>query len=157
MAAYLDQTGADSAVSVKYNQRYLLTILSIISLLNYVDRISLSLLIEPIKHELRLSDGQMGLISGVAFSLFYAVLGIPIARIADKGLKSWILPICVLFWSLMTMASGAAVSFGTLFLARMLVGVGEAGCSPTSFAIIADISAWSAGPWRSVCFRQPGC
>jgi predicted MFS family arabinose efflux permease len=116
----------------------LLSILSIINLLNYVDRISLSLLLEPIKKELLLSDGQMGLLSGVAFSLFYALLGIPIARIADRGGKAWLLPLCVFLWSLMTMASGLAKSFGTLFLARMFVGVGEAGCAPTSFSIIAE-------------------
>jgi predicted MFS family arabinose efflux permease len=116
----------------------LLATLSVINLLNYVDRISLSLLLEPIKKELLLSDGQMGLLSGVAFSLFYALLGIPIARIADKGGKAWLLPLCVFLWSLMTMASGLATSFGALFVARMLVGVGEAGCSPTSFSIIAE-------------------
>lgn len=116
----------------------LLVILSVINLINYVDRISLSLLLEPIKNELSLSDGQMGLLSGVAFSLFYALLGVPIARIADKGGKAWLLPLCVILWSLMTMASGLATSFGALFLARMLVGVGEAGCSPTSFSIIAE-------------------
>jgi predicted MFS family arabinose efflux permease len=116
----------------------LLSILSTINLLNYIDRISLSLLLEPIKKELSLSDGQMGLLSGVAFSLFYALLGIPIARIADKGGKAWLLPLCVFLWSLMTMASGLATSFGALFLARMFVGVGEAGCAPTSFSIIAE-------------------
>jgi predicted MFS family arabinose efflux permease len=124
---------------VKYNNIFrLLTILSIINLLNYVDRISISLLLEPIKKELLFSDGQMGLLTGVAFSLFYALLGIPIARIADRGGKAWLLPLCVFLWSLMTMASGLAASFGALFVARMLVGVGEAGCSPTSFSIIAE-------------------
>jgi predicted MFS family arabinose efflux permease len=126
------------ATKMRSNTFKLLTILSIINLLNYVDRISLSLLLEPIKRELSLSDGQMGLLSGVAFSLFYALLGIPIARIADKGGKAWLLPLCVFLWSLMTMASGLATSFGALFFARMFVGVGEAGCAPTSFSIIAE-------------------
>lgn len=116
----------------------ILMLLFAINLLNYIDRISLSLLLEPIKKELELSDGQMGLLSGVAFSLLYALLGIPIARIADKGGKTWLLPLCVFLWSLMTMASGLATSFVALFVARMLVGVGEAGCSPTSFSIIAE-------------------
>jgi predicted MFS family arabinose efflux permease len=126
------------AIKTRNNTFKLLAILSIINLLNYVDRIALSLLLESIKKELSLSDGQMGLLSGVAFSLFYALLGIPIARIADKGGKAWLLPLCVFLWSLMTMASGLATSFGALFIARMLVGVGEAGCAPTSFSIIAE-------------------
>jgi predicted MFS family arabinose efflux permease len=123
----------------QYNKNIaLLALLSLVNLLNYVDRISLALLLEPIKREMALSDGQMGLLSGVAFSLFYALLGIPIARIADRGGKALLLPLCVFLWSLMTMASGLATSFVALFLARMLVGVGEAGCSPTSFSIIAE-------------------
>lgn len=116
----------------------ILIVLSAINLLNYIDRISLSLLVEPIKLEMNLSDAQMGLLSGVAFSLFYALLGIPIARIADRGGKAWLLPICVFLWSLMTIASGMVTGFVALFFARILVGVGEAGCSPTSFSIIAE-------------------
>lgn len=116
----------------------LLAILSLINLLNYIDRISISLLLESIKRELTLTDGQMGLLTGIAFSFFYALLGIPIARIADRGGKAWLLPVCVFLWSLMTIASGLAMSFAALFVARMLVGVGEAGCAPTSFSIIAE-------------------
>jgi predicted MFS family arabinose efflux permease len=134
----------------------LLSVLSIVNLLNYVDRISLSLLLEPIKKELALSDGQMGLLSGVAFSLFYALLGIPIARIADRGGKTWLLPLCVFLWSLMTMASGLATSFVALFLARMLVGVGEAGCSPTSFSIIAENFAPQRRPVAISIFQAGG-
>jgi MFS family permease len=138
MSGSLKHANAIGVRSMRKNQMVLLSVLAVINLLNYVDRISLSLLLEPIKRELLLSDGQMGLLSGVAFSLFYALLGIPIARIADRGGKAWLLPLCVFLWSLMTMASGLATSFVALFLARMLVGVGEAGCSPTSFSIIAE-------------------
>jgi predicted MFS family arabinose efflux permease len=134
----------------------LISILSIINLLNYVDRISLSLLLEPIKKELLISDSQMGLLSGVAFSLFYALLGIPIARLADKGGKAWLLPLCVFLWSLMTMASGLAASFGVLFLARMFVGVGEAGCGPTSFSIIAENFAPERRPMAISIFQAVG-
>jgi predicted MFS family arabinose efflux permease len=134
----------------------LLALLSLINFLNYVDRISLSLLLEPIKNDLVLSDGQMGLLSGVAFSLFYALLGIPIARIADRGGKSWLLPVCVLLWSLMTLASGLATSFAALFLARMLVGVGEAGCAPTSFSIIAENFGLARRPVAISIFQAGG-
>jgi predicted MFS family arabinose efflux permease len=138
MSRHLKLRSQTNMIKWKDKNFKLLAVLSVINLLNYVDRISLSLLLEPIKKELSLSDGQMGLLSGVAFSLFYALLGIPIARMADRGGKAWLLPLCVFLWSLMTMASGMATSFGALFLARMFVGVGEAGCAPTSFSIIAE-------------------
>jgi len=138
MVAYVKSGGKREAVPGTRGEVTILMLLSAINLLNYIDRISLSLLLEPIKKDLALSDGQMGLLSGVAFSLFYAFLGIPIGRIADRGGKAWLLPLCVFLWSLMTMASGMATSFVALFLARMLVGIGEAGCSPTSFSIIAE-------------------
>jgi predicted MFS family arabinose efflux permease len=140
----------------KYKNFILLSVLASINLLNYVDRISLSLLLEPIKKELLLSDSHMGLLSGVAFSLFYALLGIPIARIADKGGKAWLLPLCVFLWSLMTMASGVATSFGALFLARMFVGVGEAGCAPTSFSIIAENIEPKSRPLAISIFQAVG-
>jgi predicted MFS family arabinose efflux permease len=138
MSAYVKSRDKREMPAGMHRTIIILALLSTINLLNYIDRISLSLLLEPIKKDLFLSDGQMGLLSGVAFSLFYAFLGIPIGRIADKGGKAWLLPLCVFLWSLMTMASGMATSFVALFLARMLVGIGEAGCSPTSFSIIAE-------------------
>jgi predicted MFS family arabinose efflux permease len=109
-------------------------VLSSVSMSNFIDRISLSLPMQPIKHELHLTDAQMGLISGLAFALFYALLGLPIARIANRGFKTWLFPACVLLRGRMTILSGAAVSFATLFVARMLADVEEAGCSPASLA-----------------------
>jgi predicted MFS family arabinose efflux permease len=113
-----------------------LAVLVLVSFFNYLDRMSLAVLIEPIKHDLALSDTQVGLVTGLAFSLFYAFLGIPIGRLADRGNKARLLAVCFALWSAMTALSGAATSFALLFLARMAVGVGEAGCMPTSFAII---------------------
>lgn len=112
--------------------------LTLTSFFNYMDRMAVAVLIDPIKKALLLSDTQAGLITGFAFALFYAVMGIPIARLADGRNKARILVICFLLWSAMTALSGAATSFLSLFLLRLLVGVGEAGCLPTSFAIISD-------------------
>lgn len=114
-----------------------LALLALVSFFNYLDRMSLAVLIEPIKRDLALSDTQIGLVTGLAFSLFYACLGIPIGRLADRGRKGRLLAICFALWSAMTALSGAATSFVMLFVTRMAVGVGEAGCMPTSFAIIA--------------------
>jgi predicted MFS family arabinose efflux permease len=113
-----------------------LALLALVSFFNYLDRMSLAVLIEPIKRDLALSDTQLGLVTGLAFSLFYAFLGVPIGRLADRGNKGRLLAICFALWSAMTALSGAATSFALLFFARMAVGVGEAGCMPTSFAII---------------------
>jgi predicted MFS family arabinose efflux permease len=112
--------------------------LTLVSFFNYTDRNALSVLIEPIKKELLLTDTQIGLITGLAFALFYAVMGLPIARLADRGNKAKILVACFVLWSLMTALSGLATSFLGLFLLRLMVGVGEAGCLPTSFAIISE-------------------
>ena len=117
--------------------RGLLGVLTLVSFFNYLDRMSLAVLIEPIKRDLSLSDTQVGLVTGLAFSLFYAILGIPMGRLADRTNKGRLLAACLALWSAMTAVSGAATSFAMLFAARMAVGVGEAGCMPTSFAIIA--------------------
>jgi len=112
--------------------------LTLTSFFNYMDRQAVAVLIEPIKTALRLTDTQAGLITGFAFALFYAVMGVPIARLVDTRSKPRILVICFVFWSVMTALSGLATSFLALFLLRLMVGVGEAGCLPTSFAIISE-------------------
>jgi predicted MFS family arabinose efflux permease len=115
-----------------------ITGLTFTSFFNYMDRMAVAVLIEPIKRALSLSDTQAGLITGLAFALFYAVMGVPIARLADRRNKSMILVTCFLAWSAVTALSGLATSFLSLFILRLLVGVGEAGCLPTSFAIISE-------------------
>ena len=105
---------------------------------NFIDRQILSILLEPIKQDLGLSDTQLGLLTGFAFALFYATLGIPIARYADKGNRRNLIAVSLTIWSAMTAVSGLAQNFWHLLLARIGVGVGEAGCSPPAHSMIAD-------------------
>jgi predicted MFS family arabinose efflux permease len=93
---------------------------------------------EPIKADLGLSDTQLGLLTGFAFALFYATLGIPIARLADKGNRRNLIAGALTIWSAMTAMSGLAQNFWHLLIARIGVGIGEAGCSPPAHSIISD-------------------
>lgn len=115
-----------------------LILLFFVSFFNYMDRYMLAVLLPAIKLELGLSDTQIGFITGLAFTLFYATMGIPIARLADRKSRKTIIAVALSFWSLMTMLCGVAQNFIQLALARVLVGVGEAGASPPSHSLIAD-------------------
>ncbi len=106
---------------------------------SYMDRQILAILLEDIKADLLLSDTQLGLLSGLAFALFYATLGIPVAALADRMNRINIISISLALWSAMTAMCGLAQSFGQLLAARIGVGVGEAGSSPPSHSIIADL------------------
>jgi MFS family permease len=106
---------------------------------SFIDRQILALLIGPIKADLHLSDTQFGLLQGLAFSLFYATMGIPIASLADRYPRSLIIVAGVAFWSVATMACGLAGSFSALFLARLGVGAGEAALSPATYSLISDL------------------
>lgn len=117
---------------------YVVFALFAVSVLGYIDRVILSFLIEPIKAELRLSDSELGLVTGLAFAVLYVFGGIFIGRWLDGGRRVAILALCVLVWSLATAASGLATGFATLFVARMFVGVGEAGLNPAAIGIISD-------------------
>lgn len=117
---------------------YAIAILTAVSFFNYMDRMVLAVLLEPIKAELGLTDGQLGLLSGLAFAAFYATLGIPLARLADRSSRVRLLAACLALWSVMTAATGLARTFGQLFLARVGVGVGEAGCVPAAHSLIGD-------------------
>ncbi len=114
-------------------------LLTLVSFFNYMDRMVLAVLLEPIKRDLHLSDAQLGLLSGLAFALLYAVLGLPLARFADRASRVKLLAVCLGLWTLMTAATGLARSFPQLFLARMGVGIGEAGCVPAAHSLIGDI------------------
>ena len=105
---------------------------------SFIDRTILALLVEPIKSDLGLSDTQIGLLHGLAFALFYTLMGIPIAMLADRYSRRKIIAIGVIFWSIATALCGLANRFSTLFLARVGVGVGEAALSPAAFSLIAD-------------------
>ncbi len=115
-----------------------LGLLVVVYTFNFIDRQILSILIEPIKLELGLNDTQMGLLTGFAFALFYATLGIPIARYADRGNRRNLIALALGVWSFMTAISGLAMNFWHLLIARIGVGVGEAGCSPPAHSMIAD-------------------
>jgi MFS family permease len=115
-----------------------LGILTFLYVLNFLDRQIFSVLQESIKHDLLLSDTQLGLLGGLAFAVLYATLGIPIARMADRHNRSRIITICLAVWSAMTALCGAARGFVSLALVRVGVGIGEAGCNPCAHSLIAD-------------------
>jgi len=117
---------------------YVLGVLVVVYVFNFIDRQILAILAPSIKDELGLSDTQIGLLSGMAFGIFYATLGIPIARLADRYSRVNIIAICLAIWSLMTAVSGLATNFWQLLIARIGVGIGEAGGSPPSHSLIAD-------------------
>jgi MFS family permease len=127
----------ESAPSLGYAS-YVLFVLMICYTLSFIDRQILSLLVGPIKRDLGLSDTRVGLLQGLAFALFYGSLGIPIGKIADTRRRTTLITVGVLFWSVMTALCAGARSFGSLFLARMGVGVGEATLAPGAFSLITD-------------------
>ena len=118
--------------------RYVLGLLCLVYVVNFVDRQVLSILLQSIKEDLALSDAQLGLLSGTAFGIFYATLGVPIARLADLLSRKWVLTVSLALWSGMTALCGTAASFATLLVYRIGVGVGEAGGSPPSHSLISD-------------------
>lgn len=118
--------------------RYALAILCLVNIVNYMDRSILSVLIEPIRSDLRLSDTQIGLMTGVAFALFYAAGGLVLAHIADTRSRPALIALSIAIWSTMTALGGAAQNFGQMLAARIGVGVGEAGVIPAANALLAD-------------------
>ncbi len=117
---------------------YVLAVLVLVYTFNFIDRQILGILIVPIKTELHLSDARLALIGGVAFALFYTLLGIPVARLADRVNRTGLMAVALAIWSLMTAACGLAQNFAQLFLARVGVGVGEAGGVAPAHSLICD-------------------
>lgn len=117
---------------------YVLSVLVVVYILNFIDRQILSILAVDIKADLGLKDGDMGFLGGAAFAVFYALFGIPLGRLADNWNRVKLLSIGLTLWSAMTAASGFAYNQLTLTLARMGVGVGEATASPTAYSLISD-------------------
>lgn len=112
--------------------------LMLLNALNYVDRQILAVLVVPIKAELNLTNTQIGLMSGLAFATFYALFGLPIAWLADRSNRVWILTASLATWSGMTALCGLAGNFTQMFLCRVGVGIGEAGCTPAAQSLISD-------------------
>jgi MFS family permease len=116
----------------------MVALLMVAYIFSYTDRTILSILVEPIKSDLSLSDTQIGLLLGPAFAIFYATMGLPFGWLADRYRRTWIIGGGFLLWSLATFASGLSRNFLQLFTARMSVGVGEATLSPCAMSLIAD-------------------
>src|SRR5215207_7542915 len=119
-------------------KNWLLTLLMAVLAFNFVDRLALGIVLEDLKAELALSDTQLGFLTGIAFALFYSVMGIPIARWADRGNRITIITFTTALWSVMVALCGMASSFVQLLLLRVGVAVGEAGCFPPAQSLIAD-------------------
>jgi MFS family permease len=117
---------------------YVVGVLVLGYVFNTVDRGALGILVEPVKATLQISDTAMGLLTGLAFSLFYSVMGVPIARLADRWSRVNVLALAITLWSIATALCGAAINYITLFLARSATAVGEAGGSPPSHSLISD-------------------
>jgi len=120
-------------------RNYALGLLVVVYVFNFIDRSILGILVEPIKQDLGVSDTMMGFLGGIAFATFYTFLGIPIARMADKGSRRNVLSVCLALWSAATALCGLAQSFIHLLAARIGVAVGEAGGSPPSHSMISDM------------------
>ncbi|MEQ9449393.1 MAG: MFS transporter [Rhodospirillaceae bacterium] len=136
------ENGAQVAVPmVAGNRGYALGLLLLLYLSNYLDRQILAILLEPIKLDLGLSDAQLGFLSGIAFAIFFATLGIPIAMWADRTSRRNVVVVALAAWSGMTMLCGFAVNFWQLVLARIGVAVGEAGGAPPAHSMISDLYA----------------
>ncbi|AFU98225.1 spinster family MFS transporter [Simiduia agarivorans] len=131
------------AISGRYQRPdyrlYVLALLTLAYVFNFVDRQIISILQEPIKQEFALSDTQLGVLNGFVFAIFYVGFGIPIARWADVGKRKNIIALAISLWSLMTALCGMAQSYLQLLAARIGVGIGEAGCSPPAHSMISDI------------------
>jgi len=130
------QPGAQSRASV-YSY-FIVCVLAVVYTFNFLDRQLMSILQESIRADLHLTDTQLGMVTGLAFAVVYTVLGIPIAWLADRTHRVRIIATACAVWSLFSAACGLAVSFPTLALARLGVGLGEAGGSPPSYSVIAD-------------------
>ena len=120
------------------NRAYVLFILVVVYTFNFIDRQIVGILAVPIKADLGLTDSELGLMGGLAFALFYTGLGIPVAMLADRFSRTWIMTIALVIWSGMTAASGLATNFWQLFSARLGVGVGEAGGVAPAYSLISD-------------------
>lgn len=133
----LEREAASPENRARY-RHYVLAMLTLVYTLNFLDRQILGILATPLKAEFELTDGQFGLMSGLAFALLYTTLAVPIAALADRTSRVWIMTVALTVWSGFTALCGLAGSFWQLFLCRMGVGVGEAGGVAPSYSMIAD-------------------
>jgi MFS family permease len=129
---------SDGSVAVSGSAGYALLALLLAYILSFIDRNVMAVLIGPIRDDFAISDFQYSLLHGFAFSMFYILLGLPIARLADRGSRKWVVVVGVFVWSMMTCLCGVTRTFTGLFLARVGVGVGEAALSPPAYSLLSD-------------------
>lgn len=136
---YKGRDSQKGKVSLKENRTFVLWLLTLVYLFNFIDRQVIGILSPFIKEDLGLSDGQLGWLKGFAFALLYTLVGIPIAWLADRYSRVKIISVSLGVWSFFTALTGMAGSFAAILLARFGVGIGEAGGSPPSHSIISDL------------------
>jgi len=136
---------ADAAPTDGY-RTYVLVALSVVGFMCAVDRVVISMFMEPIKKEFSLTDTELGLLTGLAFALLHGVAAVPLARLADRGVRKWIVGGSFAVWTLMTAACGVASNFAQLLAARIGVGIGEAGCVPATHSMLGDYYPRSLRP-----------
>jgi len=137
-------------------KHYLLAVLLVIYAFNNTDRLVLGLVLQNIKNDLLLSDTQLGLLTGIAFSFFYALVGVPLSRWADRGDRVVLIAATTALWSVAVALSGMAHSFTQLLLIRILAAVGEAACLPAAFSMIADYFSRAERPRALAIYYQGG-
>jgi MFS family permease len=139
MSAIADSiAGRDDGYPAASLAWYLVGVLVIANILSFVDRQILGLLVQPIRADLGISDTQISLLQGFAFSILYSILGLPLGRYADRANRRNLIIVGIAIWSVMTMACGLANTYGELFAARIGVGIGEAALAPAAFSMICD-------------------
>src|SRR5580698_10352182 len=119
-------------------KRAVLTTLTLVYTLNFIDRTIISIIGQPMKESLKITDNQLGLLGGLAFALLYTILGVPIARLAERVSRVNIMAACITLWSAFTALCGLAPNFTVMLAMRVGVGIGEAGCSPPAHSLISD-------------------
>src|SRR2546425_10347482 len=117
---------------------YVLGVLFMVTIFNFIDRQILAILLQPIKEDLKISDTALGFLTGFAFAVFYTFAGLPLARLADRWVRRSLIAISIAVWSVMTATSGLARGFTDLALARIGVGIGEAGATPPAQSLLSD-------------------
>lgn len=136
--ASLESTEKQAASPLATTNRYGLFVLFLVCTVSYFDRQIMNILAEPIKHDLHISDTELGLLTGFAFGIVYCSFGVPIARVADRYSRLGVLSVSLIAWSICTALCGRATSFAGLVAARVGVGIGESGSIPTGLAVAAD-------------------
>jgi MFS family permease len=131
-------SGGDSPYPTSFAAWYSVAVLMLMYIFSFIDRTTISLIVEPMKRDLHISDTQVGMLQGLAFALLYTFLGLPIARLSDRYSRRGIIAAGVFIWSIMATLCGLARTAIQLFIARIGVGVGEAALSPAAYSIITD-------------------